>query len=160
MPSKRGLALLVRMYVQQSSIRMYSNGLTRLASTNENLDYNLVLALAELDCLQSVGSHEYVLSPKGIEIASRPALRVEQASYWTPGSGRGKKTHFWREYSVADRYVEYESACGLSRLSLEVVETPHPKVMTCRDCLRLVQPDSDWGNNAEGLDYDGQDGQD
>jgi hypothetical protein len=136
MPSKQGLALLVRMYVLRSGIVVYTNGLAKLAVTEERLDYNLVDSLAQLDYLQTSSPQAYILSNKGIDVASRPVVRTEISSCWSPGSARGKKIHLWREY-VVGKYREHESACGLCRLAIENI-TPHPSVQECPDCRRVV----------------------
>ncbi len=138
MPDRKGLALLVRMFVMHSVIT-YSPYGARLAATKERLKADLVLDLANLDCLESRGPNVYVLSQKGVEIASHPNPRVEISGVWRSSGARGKSTvHYWREYLVNGVYKEYESACGIPRLHI-VDREPSGSCSLCLECLRRSQ---------------------
>jgi hypothetical protein len=136
MPTKQGLTLLVRMYALRSGVLVATNGTARLAATEERLDYNLVHALAQLDYLCTTSPNAYILSAKGIDLASHPAVRVELGSCWSPGNTHGKRIHHWREYAVG-KYREYESACGISRLVVELV-VPRPAMIECEACRQAA----------------------
>jgi hypothetical protein len=136
MPTKQGLTLLVRMYALRSGIIVATNGTARLAETKERLDYDLVHALAQLDYLSTTSPNAYILSVKGIALASHPAVRVDLGSCWSPGNIHGKRIHHWREYAVGD-WREYESACGISRLVVEIVAL-RPAMVECEACRKAV----------------------
>jgi hypothetical protein len=134
MPSKPGLALLVRLYILRTVIAISGNHRAHIAATGELVPYNLVIDLAYLDCLETRGPKTYTLTPKGVTISSHVSTRQETHAGWGSSAANSYHAHYWREYRVNGAYIEYESACGKPRLQTPIWRELE-SVQACQKCL-------------------------